>query len=53
MRPKLAKITKSEVFLGRNGTGDPKRGSNDGRSPRNKLEKYLGIFETSDFETSD
>ena len=50
MKPKLANITKSELFLGRYGTGDPRRGSSDGRSPRNKLEKYLGIFETSDLK---
>jgi len=29
----MAKITKSELFLGSYGSGDPRRGSSDGRSP--------------------
>ena len=34
------------IFLGRYETGDPRRGSSDGRSPSSIWEKYLGIFET-------
>ena len=37
------------VFLSRYGTGDPRRGSSDGRSPSSRWEKCLGIFETSDW----